>query len=182
MNVSLYKQAVTSRGLKYSYYFCPAQGTKPTLLFLHGFPSTSYDWRQQVAFFQPKGYGIIVPDMLGYGGTDKPDALEAYTPSLMVKDIIDVLDAEKVDMVVSVSHDWYSTTLSWLMHPKCLSYGLKGLENQLASRELLPRARDGSRILGCWLLDTILRRRLHKDIGTDEANIWLRGASLFTYA
>ncbi|KZP04149.1 alpha/beta-hydrolase, partial [Athelia psychrophila] len=120
MDAAFYKQAVTSRDLKYNYYFAPAQPSKPTLLFLHGFPSTSYDWRHQVAFFQPRGYGIIVPDMLGYGGTDKPDAVDAYTPSLMAKDIVDVLDVEKVDKVISVSHDWGSRINSRLVnfHPE----------------------------------------------------------------
>jgi pimeloyl-ACP methyl ester carboxylesterase len=43
-----------------------------TLLLLHEFPSSSYDWHNQVAFLEDCGYGLIVFDLLGYGSTVKP--------------------------------------------------------------------------------------------------------------
>ncbi|KAF5363063.1 hypothetical protein D9758_012660 [Tetrapyrgos nigripes] len=107
-NPSLFKDINVSRGLEYHYYAAPADSGKPTLLFLHGFPSSFYDWRHQVSFFQDKGYGLIVPDMLGYGGTAKPLDLEAYASSLISKDIVDILDAEKIDQAIVVGHDWGS--------------------------------------------------------------------------
>jgi pimeloyl-ACP methyl ester carboxylesterase len=108
MDAALYKGFTTSRSLTYHCYVAPAQlgGSKPTLLFLHGFPSTSHDWRHQIPFFERKGYGLIVPDMLGYGGTAKPANAEAYRPSLIVKDIVDILDAEKIQKAIVVAHDW----------------------------------------------------------------------------
>lgn len=106
MDSSLFKDVTTTRGLKYHYYSSPAVDEKPTLLFLHGFPSTSYDWRHQVPFFKEKGYGLIVPDLLGYGGTDKPSDPASYKYSLMTADIVDILDAEKVDKVIPIGHDW----------------------------------------------------------------------------
>lgn len=48
---------------------------------------------------------MLAPDMLGYGGTDKPTDPAAYVPSLLTKDVIDILDAEKLDKVVSIGHD-----------------------------------------------------------------------------
>jgi soluble epoxide hydrolase / lipid-phosphate phosphatase len=69
---SLYKD-LDIDGLQYHYYYHPPKSTDiPTLLFLHGFPSTSDHWVHQVAYFSSKGYGVIAPDMLGYGGTSKP--------------------------------------------------------------------------------------------------------------
>ena len=44
--------------------------------------------------------------MLGYGGTSKPTDPVAYKPSLIVRDLIDILDAEKVDKAVFIGHDW----------------------------------------------------------------------------
>jgi soluble epoxide hydrolase / lipid-phosphate phosphatase len=105
---SLFKDVNVTRGLQYHYYAAPAEPGKPTLLFLHGFPSTSYDWRHQVSFFQDNGYGLIVPDMLGYGGTSKPLDPELYVSSLVTKDIVDILDAEGIDKAVVVGHDWYN--------------------------------------------------------------------------
>lgn len=106
MDAALYKDVTTSRGIKYHYYYSPAAGVQPTLLFCHGFPSTSQDWRRIVPFFKEKGYGIIAPDMLGYGGTDKPTDPAAYVSSALTKDIVDILDAEKIDKVIAVGHDW----------------------------------------------------------------------------
>ncbi|KAF9022959.1 alpha/beta-hydrolase [Hymenopellis radicata] len=101
--------------LVYRYFSSPARDSdKPTLLFLHGFPSSSQDWAPQVVFFQARGYGLIVPDMLGYGGTAKPMEPEAYAPFLMCKDIVDILDAENAKSVIVVGHDWGATTASRL--------------------------------------------------------------------
>jgi soluble epoxide hydrolase/lipid-phosphate phosphatase len=106
MDSSQYKQLTTSTGQTYNYYFSAAQAPKPTLLLVHGFPSTSYDWRHQVAYFQARGYGIIVPDQLGYGGTSKPADTKSYRPSSMAKSLVEILDAEGVEKAVAIGHDW----------------------------------------------------------------------------
>jgi soluble epoxide hydrolase/lipid-phosphate phosphatase len=109
MHLSLYKDHTTSRGIKYHYYYSPAKESKPTILFAHGFPSTSYDWHKQVAHFQPLGYGVLVPDMLGYGGTDKPLDTKAFAYSLITKDMVEIFDKESLHQVIAVGHDWYVT-------------------------------------------------------------------------
>ncbi|KAL0564907.1 hypothetical protein V5O48_017130 [Marasmius crinis-equi] len=109
LDPSDYKNTTVSRGIKYSYYFSPPTDNKRFLLFLHGWPGFSYDWRYQVEFFKEAGYGIIVPDLLGYGGTEKPTDPEAYRSSLISRDIVDILDFESVSNdVVVVGHDWGS--------------------------------------------------------------------------
>jgi len=57
-------------------------------------------------FFQEKGYGLIVPDLLGYGGTAKPANVEADLSRLIVKDIVDILDAERIQKVIEFGNDW----------------------------------------------------------------------------
>ncbi|KAF7342198.1 Epoxide hydrolase [Mycena venus] len=118
MEQSGYKQTKTKRGLTYSYYFSPpASGSgKPVLLFLHGFPSPSFVWRKQVAFFEPLGYGIVVPDQLGYGGTDKPTDPKLYSGRGFAEDMIDILDTEGIGQVIAIGHDWGSTVLSRLLN------------------------------------------------------------------
>lgn len=106
MDPSFYKDATVSRGFTYHYFHSSATPGKPTLLFLHGFPSSSYDWRRQVAYFQPKGYGVLVPDIIGAGGTAKPDSADTFRFSLIARDIVDVLDTEGLQTVVGIGHDW----------------------------------------------------------------------------
>jgi soluble epoxide hydrolase / lipid-phosphate phosphatase len=108
MDPALYKTFTTSRSITYNYYFSPPpqSSTKPYLLFLHGFPSTSNDWRRQIPFFKSLGYGLIAPDMLGYGGTSIPTDPMEYRGSLMAKDLIELLDKEGVEKAVSIGHDW----------------------------------------------------------------------------
>jgi pimeloyl-ACP methyl ester carboxylesterase len=106
MDSSNYKVCTTSRGLNYHYYFSAAKDNKPTITLLHGFPSSSFDWHNQVAHLQQLGYGAIVPDMLGYGGTAKPVDPSQYQFKLIVKDIVDIIDAEGVERAVVIGHDW----------------------------------------------------------------------------
>lgn len=110
MDPASYKNHVTPRGLKYHYFFNPADpsGLKPTLVFLHGFPSNAHEWRHQVGFFVQRGYGVLAPDLLGYGGTDKPTDVATYAKSLMSADIIAIMDKEGVanTKVYAIGHDW----------------------------------------------------------------------------
>lgn len=103
MDRSLFKNTTTSRGLLYHYYISP--GTKAWLLFLHGFPGSALDWVEQVGYFAGSGYGVIVPDMLGYGGTAKPTDPQLYAPSAICQDVIDILDAEHLQSVIVIGHD-----------------------------------------------------------------------------
>lgn len=108
MDAAKYKTTGTSRGFTYQYYFSTARQGKPTLLFCHGFPSTNKHWEKIASFFEKEGYGIIVPDMLGYGGTSKPLEPEAYIASGLTKDLVEILDAENIEQAVIVGHDWYA--------------------------------------------------------------------------
>ena len=112
MDPGRYKTIKTGRGLVYNYYASHAQPGKHTLLFLHGYPSTSSDWATFVAFFEALGHVAIVPDLLGFGGTDKPTDAQLYVSTGLVDDVRDILDAERVDKVVVVGHDWYKLPFS----------------------------------------------------------------------
>ncbi|KAJ5081170.1 hypothetical protein N7456_013408 [Penicillium angulare] len=103
-----------SSGHTYAYVYIPAQPNKATILFLHGFPSSSYDWRHQISFFANEGYGVLAPDLLGYGGTSKPASTAEYKAKKMVAEIEGILDHEKLQRVHAVSHDIGSTLLSRL--------------------------------------------------------------------
>ncbi|KAI0037021.1 alpha/beta-hydrolase [Vararia minispora EC-137] len=117
MDPSKFKQTTVSRGFVYSYYRVPASDpAKLTILLLHGFPSTADDWAGIVPHLEKAGYGLIVPDMLGYRGTSKPTDSLAYIGSKIAKDCVDILDAEGLEKVVVVGHDWGSCMVSKLVN------------------------------------------------------------------
>lgn len=66
---------------------------KPYILFLHGFPDSSFSWRHQIGYFSNRGYGLIVPDLLGYGGTSKPEEVEAYRLKKMSEEVVGILSS-----------------------------------------------------------------------------------------
>ncbi|KAH7100724.1 alpha/beta-hydrolase [Auriculariales sp. MPI-PUGE-AT-0066] len=104
-----FRDVAVSRGFKYHLLAIEPQVGKPAMLFLHGFPSTSNDWHHQIEHFHAKGYGLIVPDLLAYGGTDKPLDPTAYSLKAMSQDIIDVIDSlewTSSARIIVVSHDW----------------------------------------------------------------------------
>lgn len=118
------KTTTTSDGTNYTYICIPAAtATKPTFLLLHGFPSSSFDWRHIVPKLKERGYGIIAPDLLGYGDTDKPVEVEAYSHKRMSDQIIEILEVEGLKKVIGVGHDWGSVFLSMmaLAHPSYFS-------------------------------------------------------------
>ena len=97
-----------STGRTYSHiHIAPTRGNKPTILFLHGFPGTSYLWRRQIGHFAAAGYGVVVPDLLGYRGTDKPAELEAYGLKRMAGEVVELLEALEVGGCFGVGHDWF---------------------------------------------------------------------------
>lgn len=93
-------------GTTYGFVHIKPSSNKPCILLLHGFPSSSYDWRHQIDFLAKGGYGVIAPDLLGYGDTDKPVNPESYRLKKMAGEIAALLDTLQIDKVIGVSHDW----------------------------------------------------------------------------
>ncbi len=81
-------------------------GEGPLVLLIHGFPELGVSWRAQVEALAAAGYRAVAPDMRGYGGTDKPDGVEAYSILHLVGDMVDLVRALGEDGCVVVGHDW----------------------------------------------------------------------------
>lgn len=114
------KTITTKRGFEYTYYVSPAAAGKPTLLLHHGFPDQAEEWEDLIVkHLKPAGYGVIAPDLLGYGGTSKPTDPAAYKFGGMTADVVEIIDAENVSKVVSLGHDWGSRAAQMLfnLHP-----------------------------------------------------------------
>lgn len=95
-----------SDGTHYAYAYAVASASKPTFLLLHGFPESSYDWRHQVHALAAKGFGVLAPDLLGYGDTDSPADVEAYSMRRMSDHLAEIMAKEGIEKVIGVGHDW----------------------------------------------------------------------------
>jgi pimeloyl-ACP methyl ester carboxylesterase len=78
----------------------------PAVLLCHGFPEGWYSWRHQLAALGDAGYRVLAPDQRGYGRTDTPDQVDAYTQLHLVGDLVGLLDAFGIATATVVGHDW----------------------------------------------------------------------------
>src|SRR5579859_6463586 len=85
-------------------YQVTGQG-RPVVL-LHGFPDSGRLWRHQVPALAAAGFQVIVPDLRGYGASDKPAAVEDYSLALIAGDVLAILAAEGIERAHVVGHDW----------------------------------------------------------------------------
>jgi pimeloyl-ACP methyl ester carboxylesterase len=85
---------------------------KPVVL-LHGFPDSGRLWRNQVPALAAKGFQVIVPDLRGYGRSDKPAEVDAYGFLNLVGDVLSMLDTLGIERAHVVGHDW-GAALAWI--------------------------------------------------------------------
>lgn len=82
-------------------------GKGPALLLVHGHPHTHIIWRK-VAPQLAKNHTVILPDLRGYGDTDKPESTpdhRPYSKKEMAKDLIALTQSLGIDRFAFVGHD-----------------------------------------------------------------------------
>ena len=81
-------------------------GSGPLVVLCHGFPESWYSWRHQLTALAEAGYHAVAPHMRGYGETEAPAAIEAYTLLHLVGDIVGLVGALGEKTAVIAGHDW----------------------------------------------------------------------------
>jgi len=94
---------VDVNGLRMHYV---SAGQGPPVLLLHGFPDTHVVWRKQIPVLAQAGYRVIAPDLRGYGKTDAPTHVSAYSLENLRADVVGLMDVLGIDRVTVVGHDW----------------------------------------------------------------------------
>ncbi|MGK2878487.1 MAG: haloalkane dehalogenase [Solirubrobacterales bacterium] len=95
---------IESDGLRVAYV---DEGSGPIVFLLHGMPSWSYLWRDVIPPLLEAGYRCVAPDLIGFGRSDKPTAVEDYSYPRHVAAVAAVLDEVAPDQPVHfVMHDW----------------------------------------------------------------------------
>lgn len=115
------------RGKTYKYILAKPEGKAPraTALLIHGWPDLGFGWRYQVPYLTSLGLQVIVPDMLGYGGTDAPQDLSLYSLKNVADDMAELVaqvTGDRTERIILGGHDWGGAA-AWrlaLWHPSLI--------------------------------------------------------------
>ncbi|RFU24711.1 hypothetical protein B7463_g11627, partial [Scytalidium lignicola] len=100
---------VAADGLKIFYREAGQEG-KPVILLLHGFPSSSHQFRNLIPLLSSK-YHILAPDLPGYGFTEVPDSRKyVYTFENLTTSIEAFLDALNIKKFSFYAFDYGAPT------------------------------------------------------------------------
>ena len=80
-------------------------GDAPSTILLHGFPESHRTWRDLVPLMDD-AVQMVMPDIRGYGASDKPQDVKDYATDILVADIFALADALEIDRFALVGHDW----------------------------------------------------------------------------
>lgn len=78
----------------------------PVVILAHGFPELAYSWRHQIGVLADAGYHVLAPDQRGYGGSSRPEQIEAYNIHELTADLVGLLDDVGAERAAWVGHDW----------------------------------------------------------------------------
>lgn len=87
-------------------YIDAGYATKGTILLLHGEPTWSYLYRSLIPVFSQAGYRVIVPDLIGFGRSDKPISNDSYTVDSHVDWMKSFLQNLGLSNIHAFLHDW----------------------------------------------------------------------------
>lgn len=97
-------------GLRMHYLDVAPTGHSPTprtFLCLHGEPSWSFLYRKMIPVFAKAGHRVIAPDWFGFGRSDKPTDLDAYTFTFHRNSLLAFIERMNLgDDLVLVVQDW----------------------------------------------------------------------------
>lgn len=82
------------------------EGHGPLIVLVHGWPESWYSFRHQIDVLIKAGFRVAAIDVRGFGGSDKPDAIEAYTLRELAADVAGVIDALGEQSAILIGHDW----------------------------------------------------------------------------
>lgn len=161
-------------------------GGEPVVL-LHGFPDCSWGWRKQIMTLAEAGFRTMAPDLRGYGRSDCPRGVAAYTIDRLVEDVLAVGGEAPFHLV---GHDWggivgwaaaalqpariKALTILNAPHPDAVAGVLRRHPSQIARSayvgffQLTGFAETVLRASDYRLLEMMLRHTAHADTFTAE--------------
>ncbi len=93
---------------------CRTDGNKEDelIIFLHGFPETSYMWKKLMFSFSENGFYCIAPNLRGYSKGACPKGKKHYSLDKLAKDVLDISEFLNKPKFHLVGHDW-GAAIGW---------------------------------------------------------------------
>lgn len=88
------------------------EDANPVIL-LHGFPESHFTWRQLAPRLEHR-FRLIMPDLRGFGGSDRPQEVKAYRSGILVEDVLALADAMNIRRFSLVGHD-LGGVIAWMV-------------------------------------------------------------------
>ena len=82
------------------------------IIFLHGFPETSYMWKKLMSSFSENGFYCIAPNLRGYSKGACPKGKKHYSLDKLAKDVLDISEFLNKPKFHLVGHDW-GAAIGW---------------------------------------------------------------------
>ena len=82
------------------------EGEGPLVVLVHGWPESWYSWRHQIEPLAKAGFKVAAIDVRGYGGSDKPHEIAAYSLKNIAADVAGVIDSLGYKEAYLFGHDW----------------------------------------------------------------------------
>jgi pimeloyl-ACP methyl ester carboxylesterase len=96
-------QTIESNGIRLRVALA---GEGPLIMLVHGWPESWFSWRHQIPALVGAGFRVAAPDVRGYGGSDKPEAIESYSIKTLAADIAGLIAALDEEEAILIGHDW----------------------------------------------------------------------------
>ena len=101
----------------YDIFVCDTEvEEKETIILIHGFPTSSWDWKDIWALLE-KDYRLIAVDMLGFGFSDKPNP-HKYSISEQADIIEKIISDKKLISYHILAHDYGDTVTQEILSRK----------------------------------------------------------------
>lgn len=176
------------------------EGAGDAVLFVHGTPTWSFEWRHVVRALSAT-HRCIAPDLLGFGLSDRPRGF-AYTPEAQAEALRQFVDALELDGFTLVAHDFggpISLPLALAGRVKRLVILNSWMWSFRGDAGMEKKAKIAGSALGGWLYRTLnfsprvimpsaygdrkkLTRAIHAQYLAPFPDAWSRGAVLWTLA
>ncbi|WP_314033507.1 alpha/beta hydrolase [Dietzia sp. CH92] len=92
----------------------PSADPGRTVLALHGFPESAWEWERVAGVLTGHGVRVIAPMQRGYSPGARPDGIEAYAIEHLAADALAVMDRFGLGRAHVLGHDWGSSVAWWL--------------------------------------------------------------------